>query len=37
LRREAPETYARLERVVGEAWDMLGAMTDRLVEVTRAA
>ena len=37
LRQESPRTYARLQQVVGEAWDMIGAMTDRLVELTRAA
>lgn len=37
LRNESSATYARLQRVVGEAWDMIGAMTDRLVELTRAA
>jgi mannose-6-phosphate isomerase-like protein (cupin superfamily) len=36
LRNESPQTYARLRQVVGEAWDMIGAMTDRLVELTRA-
>jgi hypothetical protein len=37
LRNESPRTYARLRHIVGEAWDMIGAMTDRLVEITRAA
>src|SRR5690606_1435866 len=36
LRDEAPRTYARLREVVAEAWDMIGAMTDRLAELTRA-
>jgi mannose-6-phosphate isomerase-like protein (cupin superfamily) len=35
LRDLSPGTYARLRRVVGEAWDMLGAMTDRVTELTR--
>jgi len=34
LRGEAPHTYARLRSIVGEAWDMIGAMTDRVVELT---
>jgi hypothetical protein len=37
LGQETAETYQRLQRMIGEAWDMLGAMTDRLVQVTRAA
>jgi hypothetical protein len=37
LAAETPRTYARLERIVGEAWDMIGAMTDRVVELTRSA
>ena len=37
LRDATPETCQRLKKVVGEAWDMLGAMVDRLVEITRAA
>jgi quercetin dioxygenase-like cupin family protein len=36
LRSESSATYARLQQIVGEAWDMIGAMTDRLVELTRA-
>jgi mannose-6-phosphate isomerase-like protein (cupin superfamily) len=36
VRDMAPRDYARLHEVVGEAWDMIGAMTDRLVELTRA-
>jgi quercetin dioxygenase-like cupin family protein len=35
LRRHSARTYARLRGIVGEAWDMLAAMTDRVVEVTR--
>ena len=37
LRREAPRTYAGLRAIVGEAWDMLGAMTDRVAERSPAA
>jgi hypothetical protein len=37
LRRQSPRTYARLRRIVGEAWDMLSALSDRVVEVTRRA
>jgi quercetin dioxygenase-like cupin family protein len=37
LRDATPETCARLRDVVAEAWAMIGAMTDRLVEITRAA
>ena len=37
LQNESPRTYARLRRIIGEAWDMIGAMTDRVAEVTRAA
>jgi len=37
LRNESPRTYARLRRVIAEAWDMVDAMTDRVVELTRSA
>lgn len=37
LRNETLKTYARLREIVDEAWDMIGAMTDRVVELTRAA
>lgn len=37
LQHESPATYARLQKVVGEAWDMVEAMTDRVVELTRSA
>lgn len=37
VRKAGPRTYARLEEILGEAWQMIGAMTDRLVELTRAA
>jgi quercetin dioxygenase-like cupin family protein len=36
LRNESAETYGRLRQIVQEAWDMLEAMTDRLVQLTRA-
>jgi mannose-6-phosphate isomerase-like protein (cupin superfamily) len=36
LRHESPRSYARLQQIVGEAWDMIGMMTDRLVELTRS-
>jgi hypothetical protein len=35
LRGEAPHTYARLRSIVAEAWDMIGALTDRVVELTK--
>jgi len=35
LRHQSPRTYARLRLVLGEAWDMLSALTDRIVELTR--
>lgn len=31
----SPRRYERLERIVGEGWDMLGALTDRIVELAR--
>jgi mannose-6-phosphate isomerase-like protein (cupin superfamily) len=34
LANECPRTYARLKTVIGEAWDMIGAMTDRVAELT---
>jgi mannose-6-phosphate isomerase-like protein (cupin superfamily) len=37
LQNESAKTYARLQHLVGEAWDMIGAMTDRVVELTRSA
>jgi len=37
LRGESPRTYARLEKLIAEAWDMIGGMTDRVVELTRSA
>lgn len=36
LRQAAPRSYASLRRIIGEAWDMIGAMTDRVEQVTRA-
>jgi hypothetical protein len=35
LRGETAHTYARLRSIVAEAWDMIGALTDRIVELTR--
>ena len=37
LRGEAPHTYVRLRSIVAEAWDMIGALTDRVAELTNAA
>ncbi len=37
LANEAPHTYQRLRRTIAEAWDMVDAMTDRVVELTRSA
>jgi hypothetical protein len=37
LRRHSARTYARIRHILGEAWDMLGAMTDRVVEITLRA
>ncbi|MCV7197938.1 hypothetical protein [Mycobacterium angelicum] len=36
VRKVGPRTYERLEQVLGQAWTMIGAMTNRLVELTRA-
>jgi len=36
LRGEAPPTYARLRSLLAEAWDMIGALTDRIVALTKA-
>ncbi len=36
LRGESPRTYARIKTIVGEAWDMVGAMTDRIAELASA-
>jgi hypothetical protein len=36
LGQESPRTYARLKDIVGEAWDMVGAMVDRVAELTHA-
>jgi mannose-6-phosphate isomerase-like protein (cupin superfamily) len=35
LRDESPHTYSRLRKVVGEGWDMLGGMADRVAELGR--
>ena len=37
LRGQAQHTYARLRAIVAEAWDMVGAMTDRIAELTNAS
>lgn len=37
LKNESARSYARLQQITGEAWDMIGAMTDRVVELTLAA
>lgn len=37
VQQQSPRTYARLQAIVGEAWNMIAAMTDRVVEVTRGA
>jgi hypothetical protein len=36
LRAESPQTYARLRSIVAEAWDMMGALSDRIVELTHS-
>ncbi len=37
VRKAGPRTYERLEQILAQAWSMIGAMTNRLVELTRAA
>ena len=37
LRGQSARTHARLRSILGEAWDMLSALTDRVVELTRQA
>jgi hypothetical protein len=37
LQNETPSTYLKLRRTIAEAWDMVDAMTDRVVELTRQA
>jgi hypothetical protein len=37
LRGESPATYGRLRDIVNEAWDMIGAVFDRVAELARAA
>ncbi len=37
LRNETDATYTRLRRLVSEAWDMVFALTERIVDRTRAA
>jgi quercetin dioxygenase-like cupin family protein len=36
LRGQTPDAHARLQRILAEAWDMLGAMNQRIVALTRA-
>ena len=36
LRGEAPHTYARLRSLLAEGWDMVGAMTDRIAQLTNS-
>ncbi len=36
LRQQAPRTHRRLRLLIEEAWDMLSAISDRVVELTRA-
>jgi mannose-6-phosphate isomerase-like protein (cupin superfamily) len=35
LCEQSSRTYARLQRIIAEAWDMISTMTDRVVELTR--
>jgi hypothetical protein len=37
LRNQSARTEARLRGILEEAWDMLSAMADRVVELTRQA
>ena len=37
LRHQSPRTYTRLRTIIGEAWDMFSALSDRIVELTRQA
>jgi hypothetical protein len=37
LAHEVPQTYVRLRYLVGEAWDMIGAIGERVTELTRVA
>lgn len=37
LQNESPRSYARIRRIIAEAWDMVDAMIDRVAELTRAA
>jgi hypothetical protein len=36
LQGQSPRRYERLQGIVGKGWDMLGALTDRIVELARA-
>ena len=37
LQNQSAKTYLRLKEIVDEAWDMLGAMVDRVTDLTLAA
>jgi mannose-6-phosphate isomerase-like protein (cupin superfamily) len=37
LKDQSPAGYASLKQIVGEGWDMIEAMTDRLTELSRSA
>jgi mannose-6-phosphate isomerase-like protein (cupin superfamily) len=37
LRGQTTDDHARLQRILGEAWDTLGAMNDRMAALARAA
>ncbi|HEY2512335.1 MAG TPA: hypothetical protein VGI39_15815 [Polyangiaceae bacterium] len=37
LRRESPRGYGRVRSLLEESWDMIGALSDRVVEIARAA
>ncbi|HET6612204.1 MAG TPA: AraC family ligand binding domain-containing protein [Kofleriaceae bacterium] len=37
LVNQLPKTYLRLRDIIDEAWDMIGAMTDRVTQLTREA
>jgi quercetin dioxygenase-like cupin family protein len=37
LRGQTTDDHARLQRLLAEAWDMLGAMNDRMAALTRSA
>ena len=37
LANQSPKCYARLQRLIGEAWGMMGALTDRVASIVRDA